>query len=372
MNYTLVYLKTANVNLVKDMGMIPYKLHKLYNYNSVVACYNYGEYTYLKDEVKGLKLNFVEKKTNNLAIDGAIYILKNAKKIDILQIFHVTLYSLVYAYIFKFLNPKGKIYHKLDCSHLLVERIKTLGKIRKSFLIKFLDKSDLISVEQEVLYSKIKELLPKQAHKIVRIPNGVDFDFFRRKGLYYNYEEKENIILNVARIGAVEKNTPLLLEAFARVWDKGNNNWILKLVGPIEIGFEVYIENYFNKYPYLKNRVIFTGEIKNREKLYEEYKKAKIFSLTSQFESVAFAFIEAAAFGNVIVSTDIGIVREIVTENNGDIVPVGDLEELSKALCRQMNSSDLEKKSKKTYDICLKKYDWNVIVKDLFKYLNEK
>ena len=371
MNYTLVYLKTANVNLVKDMGMIPYKLHKLFNYNSVVACYKNGEYPYLEDEVKGLKLDFVEKKTGNLALDGALYIFKNAKEIDILQIFHVTLYSLIYAYVYKFLNPKGKIYHKLDCSHLLVERIEGLSSIEKHFVNKFFDKSDLISVEQEALYPKLKELLPKQAHKIVRIPNGVDFDFFRRKGLFYNYSAKENIILNVARVGAEEKNTPLVLEAFAKIWDKGEDKWILKLVGPIEESFKGYIEDYFSRYPHLKDKVIFTGEIKDREKLYEEYRKAKIFTLTSQFESVAFAFIEAAAFGNVIVSTDVGIVREIVTEENGNIVPVGNLEELSKALLKQMNSLDLEHKSKKTYDICLKKYDWNKIVKDLFKYLNE-
>ncbi|WP_242846035.1 hypothetical protein [Clostridium novyi] len=53
---------TKNVNLVKEMGMIPYKLHKKFGYDAKIACYNLDEYTYLNEEVKGLKTRFYRRK----------------------------------------------------------------------------------------------------------------------------------------------------------------------------------------------------------------------------------------------------------------------------------------------------------------------
>lgn len=365
MRYHMMYLKTQNVNLVKDMGMIPYKLHKLFGYDSTVVTYNYGDFPYLQNEVAGLKLDFAERKYNNYSLDGVRYLRKNAKEIDILQIFHVTLSSVAYAFTYKRLNPDGKIFLKLDCSHKLVDRIKDLGRIQYNLLNKFLDKVDLMSVEQEILYPKLKKLLPKHSHKLINIPNGVDFDFIEREGLYYDYGSKENIILNAARIGAEEKNTEMLLEAFAKIDGIDKSGWKLVLAGPIEEGFEDYIDIFFKKNPGLKDSVIFKGNIQDRKELFEEYKRAKIFCLTSEFESFAIALIEAAAMGDVIVSTDVGIARELVTKGNSKLVSVGDVEGLRKVLTEYIYKKDLEEESEKTYQICRQKFDWNRIIKTL-------
>ncbi len=162
MNYYMQYLKTANVNLVKDMGMIPYKLYENYGCNSTVVTFKNGEYPYLNKEVKGLNIEFVENKFNSYTIDGGLYLLKNSKKIDFLQIFHVTLSSFVYAYIYKHIQKKGKLYLKLDSSHKLVERIDGLNGFAKKILRCFFNKVDYISIEQDQLYFDLLERLYKR------------------------------------------------------------------------------------------------------------------------------------------------------------------------------------------------------------------
>lgn len=365
MRYFMQYLKTSNVNLIKDMGMIPYLLHKKYGYDSTVVTYKNGEYKYLQDEVKGLKLEFVKKIFNSYSLDGALHLLKHSKNMDIMQIFHVTLSSVVYVYSYKFKNKKGKVYLKLDCSHKLLERIKELGKIQLYFLNKFLDKVDLISIEQEELYYKLKKVLAKHESKIINIPNGIDFEVLKSKGLSYDFSKKENVILNVARIGTDEKNTPMLLEAFANIKNIENLGWKLKLIGTIEEEFKPYIEQYFKKYPELINNVIFLGEILDRNEIFHEYCKAKIFSLTSKFESFGIAFIEAAAMGNVIVSTNVGIAKELISDENGKLVNSGDVDELTKAFEKYINEKNLQKYADKTYNICKGRFDWNVIIEML-------
>lgn len=369
MRYCVLYPNSRNVNLVKEMGIMPYKLHKLFGYDAWLACYRLGEYDYLKDEVKGLNIDFIDNKFNNYTLDGIKYIKQNGNKIDILQIFHITLYSFFYALVYKNINPNGKIYLKLDCSHKLIDKIKSLDFIRKKFLKIYLDKVDIISVEQKRLHNQLIELLPKYKNKIINIPNGVDFEYLERKNIHYEYSKKENIILNVARLGAEEKNTRMLLEAFAKINEVENSVWKLVLVGSIEKEFDVYIDKYFKDNPHLKDKVIFKGEISDRKKLFEEYKKAKIFCLTSDFESFAFALIEAASLGDVIVSTDVGIVREIIIDDNGEIVEKNNIEDLSNKLKKLMHNKKLEEKSITTYNLCRKNFSWNNIITELDKNL---
>lgn len=365
MKYCVLYPNTWNVNLVKDMGMMPYKLHELYGYDAYIACYKLDEYSYLKSEAKGLKIDFIKKRFSNYTLDGIAYLKKKAKEIDILQIFHVTLYSMFYAFTYKKINPSGKIYLKLDCSHKLIDKINSLNKIGRKLLNMYLSKVDLISAEQKILCEQLKELLPQQKHKIINIPDGVDFEFLNKNNIKYDYSKKENTILNVSRVGAEEKNIPMLLEAFKNIENIEKLGWKLKIVGPIEKGFQKYIDEYFNKNPKLKDIVIFEDSVVDRKSIFEEYNKSKIFCLTSQFESFGIAFIEAAALGNVIVSTDVGIAHELISHNNGVVVDINDTKKLTLSLQNMIHSSQLHKYSKSTHEICKENFDWDKIIEKL-------
>lgn len=367
--YGMIYLKSTNVHLVKDMGMIPYKLHKNFGYSSTLITFKNGDYTYQNNIVKGLKLEFVKNRFNSYAIDGSLYLLKNSRKYDVLQMFHVTLSSVCYSIIYKCLNRHGKLYLKLDCSEKLVERIKKLSKFKKRLLSMFFRKYNLISVEQKKLYNDLIKLIPSLKENLMVLPNGVDFNLLSKLNISYDYKYKENIILNIARVGAEEKNTMMLLNAFKNIPEDISVKWKLRLVGPIEDGFKKVFDKFLEDNERLKKRIDLVGNIDDREGLFNEYKSSKIFSLTSEFESFGIAFIEAAAFGNIIISTDVGIAHEIVKGNNGALVKVNDEKALEIALTEFMKKESLQKESIEMYNITKENFDWDIIIEKLQKQL---
>lgn len=369
MRYCVLYPETRNVHLIKDVGMIAYKLYKLYGVDSFVACYNNGEYNYLQNEVKGLKIDFIEKKHRHL-INIFLYLKNNAAKIDVLQIFHITFNSVIYAFIYKFFNKNGVIFLKLDCSTSLLKKLNHLNFIEKFFLNLYLKKTDIIGVEQKNIYCRLKKMLYKFEDKLMNIPNGLDFDkdIFKSK---INFEDKENIVLSVGRIGSPEKKTENIMEAFKNIEESQRENWKLVLIGPIVNGFENYIKIFFEKYPEMRKCIIFKGAIYDRNKLFYEYKKAKVFCLTSEYESFGFVLIESAAFGDVIISTRVGIADEIIKDESGIIVPFDDKEALSEALLRLFECHDMKKMSEYSERLCRKNFDWNKIVERLYEKIEE-
>jgi len=116
---------------------------------------------------------------------------------------------------------------------------------------------------------------------------------------------KENTILTVGRIGTPEKNNEELIIAFAGLAE-ALPGWTLKLVGPVDPQFEQFKDWFFTTYPNIKDRVVFTGSISDKKKLYDEYAKAKIFTLTSRSESgTPNVYAEALVHGCMFISSGI-------------------------------------------------------------------
>jgi len=363
MRYCVLYPKTENVHLTKDVGMIAYKLKKLYGYDAFVATYKNGEYPYLQDEVKGLKIDFIKKESSHFK-DVYAYLKKNAYKIDVLQIFHMTLNSVIYAYMYKMFNKNGIVFLKLDCTKVLVDKIRQMNIIQRQLLNLFLKRVDIIGVEKKELFEELKHELREHSSKLLNVPNGLDFERKEIKAKT-EFENKEDIILSVGRIGSPEKDCKILMDAFAKVDQSKLGNFKLVFVGPIEDEFKKEIKDYFKEHEELREKVIFKGPIYDRKELYDEYRKAKIFCLTSKFESVGIVLIEAGAMGDVIISTNVGIADEIVNSNNGAIIEVGDVSALTDGISNLITSKSLAKASCVTEEFCRKNYDWDVIVKKL-------
>lgn len=369
MRYCVLYPKTENVHLTKDVGMIAYKLNKIYGCDAFVATYKNGEYPYLKDDVKGLKIDFIEKKYSHFK-NIYLYLKKNAPKIDVLQIFHMTLNSVVYAFLYKMFNKNGIVFLKLDCTKVLVDKIRQMNFVQRQILNTFLKRLDIIGVEKREIFEELKVELIKHKDKFFNIPNGLDFEREEIKAKT-EFSNKEDIILSVGRIGSPEKDTKTLMEAFAKADKSKLGSFKLVFVGPIEDGFKQEIDNYFKEHLELHNRVIFKGPVYDRKVLYDEYRKAKIFCLTSKFESVGIVLIEAGAMGDVIISTNVGIADEIVNNNNGAVIEVGDVSALTNAIEDLVSSEKIAEASLVTEKFCRENYDWNRIVKKLYKKIVE-
>lgn len=367
--FTTISPGSYNVHLLKDVGMIPYIMHRDYKYNSTLVSYrNEEEYPAIQNEVKGLKVDFLQ--TNGKYTFGKVsfkvisYIWKNAKGIDILNLYHSSKETLVYGFIYKLRNPSGKLYIKLDLDLDDFVSAQTPFK-RRGYQLFFRYIADIVSYELEAVGSYLKQQFLSTKIKFIKIPNGIDDDFIKKESLYINdFQEKEKLIITVGRIGTEQKNSEMLLKAIEPLHLKG---WKVAFIGPIEASFELVIKDFFQKNPHLKESVTFTGAIADRKELYQWYNKAKVFCLTSRWESFGIVLVEALYWNNYILSTPIAPIQEI-TNNETVGKVVSDEKELSYILQQTIDGDiDLSIYQEQIAEHA-KKYIW----KDILQVLHEK
>lgn len=309
-SFVTIFTETENFHLVKDVGQVPFFVHKSGIYNGELVSYqNNAEYPYLEDEVKGLKLTFINKAGHFISHQKSIlkFLISSSKKIDILNLFHFKRENILYLLVYKSLNPKGRAYVKLDMDILFFKNYNSFffsNYKLKNYLLKGLVQAhfkltDLFSVETEEAAEYLKKVYPELENKLICVPNGVDNEFIDRSIAVKTFEKKENIILTVGRIGTDQKNTELFLESLLLT---DLEDWKVYIIGPIEKSFEPYIKNYFVKNPDLKDKIFFTGNISDRKEIFDWYNRAKVFCMTSRYEGFPLAFSEALYFGNYIIT----------------------------------------------------------------------
>ena len=194
----------------------------------------------------------------NQTLTGLLYLLTHARKIDWLNVYHGGRHCYYWIKLYKLLNPKGKVYLKLDLSYAGCEMYQNSEKKERNIFEKTAAVSDIVSVESK----KIKKLTAEFTKQNIRVvPNG-----------YINEAEtipqvnREKQFITVGRLGTPEKATDILLEAFAQ--SANSHDWTLKLVGSVAQDFQTWLEDFYNRYPEIKERIIFTGPIYEREALY--------------------------------------------------------------------------------------------------------
>lgn len=373
MRFVTLYPRAKNVQLVKDMGLIPYYIRTLFNEDAELVTYkNDDSYPYLDTVVKGAKVTFI-KKVFGRQIDGCLYLLKEAKKIDVLNIYHLNMSTFLYEIVYKLLNRKGKVYLKLDIS---MEGLRTVKLHDPRGFIKHMDikMADLVSCETRIIQDELNKLFDKN---IIYVTNGCvlsDDDSKRDEtpiSSYLSQVNTDHTILTVAKFGTREKASDTLLYAFARSAESHDYN--LKIIGSVEKEFEPVIEEFFSEYPKLKSRVIFAGEIHDRELLREEYKKARVFTLPSRQESFGIVLVEAAYEGCYLVTTEATAAGYDVSNNGkyGSIVRTDDIDALAKAftdICTD-NSFDWDGHAVSVSEYAKSVFDWEKIVTGLYNHI---
>ena len=338
--FVTVFTETENFHLVKDVGQLPYFMYKTEGYDATLISYkNNVEYPFIDQEVNGLKLNFIPNKGRFLYFElGVLYYLFNhSKSIAVLNLFHFKKDHILYLLIYKLVNPQGKAYIKLDMDILFLKnynaflfsnyRIKNLIlKALTSWIFKL---TDLFSVETDQAKDYLLNVYPELHNKLICIPNGVDNLYLDKEIPIKAFQEKENIILTVGRIGTEQKNTELLLDAL-KITDL--KDWKVYILGPIEESFKKYIADFYKEYPQLENKVIFTGNITDRKELFDWYNRSKIFCLSSRYEGFPIAFPEALYFGNYLISSPVSSAEHITSSGKYGTVARADAHEFSKAI----------------------------------------
>jgi glycosyltransferase involved in cell wall biosynthesis len=379
-NFTIIFTRLKNVDLVKMPGMTSFYISKLTDKNvkCTIVTLNNDDYIYHNEFSDYFDLVILDKEKKYKSPYKPIYkyLRENALKIDILNLYHLDNESLLYAFLYKFFNKNGKLLLELDADERIKDFfepanrsgfLKITNKIRpfKKIILKGLvKKSDFIAVETESIYkyllnTKIKTL----KKKLFLNPYGINEEELRK---YENSNiKKEKIILSIGRIGSFQKNNEMLMDALKKI--KGFKGWKFYFIGPIEKTFEEYINNFYNENPILKENVKFIGEISDRKVLSEYIQSAKIFCLTSRYESWGIVLTEAAFYNCFIISTDVGCAKEIL-DNMVEGKIVNNSEELLNIIESIVNDElNIKETQKPTKDEYIKKTSWENTVNMLLK-----
>jgi glycosyltransferase involved in cell wall biosynthesis len=180
--------------------------------------------------------------------------------------------------------------------------------------------------------------LPRR--KVHYLPNGVDAtrfcpgtpeqrDMARRR---FGFSGKEIVIGTVGHLRA-EKNQARLIKAFAQLPNHLSVRLLLVGDGNLRGTLERQVRDLR-----LASRVVFTGVIPDPADCYHAM---DLFALSSDTEQMPIAVLEAMSAGLAVVSTDVGDVREMVSDTNRPyVVTRCDDAAYARALERLANGAD--------------------------------
>jgi len=179
------------------------------------------------------------------------------------------------------------------------------NKVRKFLARTVLAKADKIRVVSNRIRDSLVERWPALATKIEVRPILVDIDKIKnatvKVNLHDKYRQFSKIILMASRL-TKEKNIDLAIEAMPMILTK------MPKVGLIIVGSGPEEEILKSKADKLKDNIIFEPW---SDDLPSYYKTADLFLNTSLFEGYGMTLVEAKAVGCPIVSTDVGVAKEI-------------------------------------------------------------
>jgi glycosyltransferase involved in cell wall biosynthesis len=190
------------------------------------------------------------------------------------------------------------------------------------------------------------------------IPMGIDVEKFEKKPSV----SEELQILFVGRIARVRR-IELLLQAVSRL----SIPFHLTLVGGEEKTSSVTRTGYLNelkkltKQLNLGNKVTFTGK-KPSQELKTFYQSADIFVYTSLYENFAQPLLEAAAYGLPLISTSVGIARDIIIEGETGYQISGKPEEIKERIESLKDSKLRLQMGQQIQNEVKNRFDWGNIM----------
>jgi len=248
------------------------------------------------------------------------------------------------------------------------------------------------SVRNDPAYSNLRKkitrkiLLPRSAHVVVQtqqikeffnkniqkkttvIYNPVNEKVFENSYDDDNVDDNENLKLKVKeeRINRIisvgrlypQKDQKIMIEAFAKV-SEHHPDWKLVIFGegPQRRALETMIQDPRFK---IQDKVSLPGRSEN---IIDELKKSKVFCLSSIYEGMSNALVEAICVGLPIVTTKVSGTEELIKDGeNGFIVNIGDTDAMAEALTKILEDENLQKQFSENNKAQAIKFETNAIV----------
>lgn len=281
---------------------------------SIVTLYDQKN-TYLKE--KNIRLFSIDHKRKNRlwrAIEniGGLRTLIQRKKPEIVISFvwQINIYS-----IFASMFTKTKL--------IISERNDPLQDPKKKYLRKVRDFMYFFSEGYVFQTENAKNYFSKKIKdKGIIIPNPIKTDL-----PYWNSKNNNKTIITACRL-MKQKNLPMLIDAFEKI-SVDYPDYILKIFGEGELRQE--LTSYISEKG-LSSKVLLPGFSEN---IHQEMEKSSLFAISSDYEGISNAMLEALAIGIPVVSTDTptgGGRMFIKNGKNGFLVEVGNVDEFAIAI----------------------------------------
>lgn len=305
------------------------------------------------------------------------YLLAHARDIDVLAVMNFGNHVATYGSLYKLLNPRGFLWNKLDLFEQVVEINDFLPRtipfarrgVRNWLQRRLMRSIDLMSAESRGVYRILAARYPELLPKLAVVPCGVDAP---NMSAVSPTPQRERIILNVARLGAAQKGTDILLEAFAQssLWPE----WSLVLVGPIDADFQAWLAAYAERHPEPWKAVHFTGSISSRSELAQWYTRSSVFCMPSRYESWGLALTEAGYYGCACIATDFYAAVDMLDGGRCGALcaleNVGDLADELKRVCA--DPSLIEKYGREFRQRVAERFTWDKVISDWWSIVTAK
>ena len=212
-----------------------------------------------------------------------------------------------------------------------------------------------LALNRDYTITAVSDIIAKETEQLLNISNKV-FAIYNPVVIKANIERKDSDVVNFVNIARFQKvkNHKLLIDSFYKANQKNADIklWIAG-DGPLFDECKVHAEELG-----VSEKVSFLGNVEDISALLE---KSDVFVLSSDSEAMPISILEAMAHGLPILSTAVGGVPDIVTDN-GLLVDKGDADALSEAMIRMADSQSFRAEcGKKSFEYIQKFSIENII-----------
>lgn len=175
---------------------------------------------------------------------------------------------------------------------------------------------------------------------------------------------KKNLIVSVGRLYP-QKNQRMLINAFGMIANDFNDyQLVIYGEGPLREELEKQVGDMK-----LEGRVLLPGVT---EDVAEKMNESKLFCLSSDYEGMSNALIEAICVGLPIITTNVSGAEELIEEGkNGEIVKIGDTNALADAMRRLLQDEEKLAEYGQANILLAPKFNTTSIVEQWEKTIND-
>lgn len=232
---------------------------------------------------------------------------------------------------------KGGFGYRLVVSTHGSDLLRPANAVDRALLPLLLRRSDAVTVISDALYEAAASYGPAVEAKTVKIPNGVDFDFWARQGTSL-FSDDVPTVISVGRLEKV-KGSDVLMRAFAEVARRVANARLV-MIGDGALRPE--LERIAAEHG-ITDSVELMGAM-DRTAVRDQLHRAHVFAMPSRSEGFGLAALEGMAAGLPVVGSAVGGLPELTGEG-GVLVPPEQPDALAEALVSVLTDEGLRRRT---------------------------